>query len=757
MIKIDIHKDLLMSEQARELVTKYYTMKGERTAQEAFARAAQAFSAGDDELAQRIYDYASDGWFMFSSPVLSNAPSADGKSNKGLPISCFLTYVPDSLEGLIEHSSELRWLSVKGGGVGGHWSDVRAVSDKAPGVIPFIHTVDADMTAYRQGTTRKGSYAAYLDIDHPDIIEFLNIRVPTGGDINRKCFNIHNAVNLTDDFMDAVRHGKKWELRDPDTGNVRDVVEARELWQRLLETRYRTGEPYLNFIDTANKALPQSMKYKGLKINGSNLCVAPETKILTDKGYETISELENKSVNVWNGEEFSNTTVRKTGTDQMLLKVVTDSGQELDCTPYHRFYIQDGKHISRVEARDLEIGDKLIKHDLPVIEGGTNLLRAYEQGFYSGDGCSVGDKCRVYLYHSKRELFNMFDKSYISCMVVQEEQKRIYFNYYGLKEKSFVPTVEHSVDTRLKWLAGLLDADGCVARNGTNYSLQLCSVDKQFLVDLQLMLQTLGVTSKIKLQRESGEYLLPKNDGSGELGEYSCKEANRILINSTGLSTLLTLGLSCKRLSFDGIEEPNRDATRFVRVEDVIWTGRRSDTYCFTEPKRNMGMFNGILAGNCNEIHLPTSEDRTAVCCLSSVNLEKYDEWKDSNMVADLITFLDNVLQYFIDNAPDELSKAIYSATQERSLGLGAMGFHSYLQSKNIAWESALAKSLNIKMFKQIKEDAVNATRKLANERGSCPDCDGVRNSHLLSVAPNANSGIILGTSASIEPIKSNA
>jgi len=430
MIKIDVHKDLLMSEQARELVTKYYTMEGETSAQEAFARASQAFSAGDDELAQRIYDYASNGWFMFSSPVLSNAPSTQGKSNKGLPISCFLTYVPDSLEGLIDHSSELRWLSVKGGGVGGHWSDVRAVSDKAPGVIPFIHTVDADMTAYRQGTTRKGSYAAYLDIDHPDIIEFLNIRVPTGGDINRKCFNIHNAVNLSDSFMDAVREGEKWELKDPDSGTVRDTVDARELWQRVLETRYRTGEPYLNFIDTANKALPQSMKDKGLKINGSNLC---------------------------------------------------------------------------------------------------------------------------------------------------------------------------------------------------------------------------------------------------------------------------------------------------------------------------------------NEIHLPTNEDRTAVCCLSSVNLEKYDEWKDSNMVADLITFLDNVLQYFIDNAPDELSKAVYSATQERSLGLGAMGFHSYLQSKNIAWESAIAKSLNMRMFKDIKEKALEQTKELAKLRGSCPDCDGVRNSHLMAVAPNANSGIILGTSASIEPIKSNA
>ena len=192
-ITIDLNKDSILTEQAKKLLNDYYCREDEPSPQYAFARAAVAYCYGDKKLAQRIYDYVSNGWFMYSSPVLSNAP-VTGEKVKALPISCFLTYVPDSLEGLIDHSSELRWLSVKGGGVGGHWSDVRAISDKAPGPIPFLHTVDADMTAYRQGRTRKGSYAAYMDIDHPDIIEFINMRVPTG-DINRKCLNIHNAVN----------------------------------------------------------------------------------------------------------------------------------------------------------------------------------------------------------------------------------------------------------------------------------------------------------------------------------------------------------------------------------------------------------------------------------------------------------------------------------------------------------------------------------------------------------------------------------
>jgi ribonucleoside-diphosphate reductase alpha chain len=429
-ITIDRTRDKDLSEQAYKLLKDYYCNKDEDSPQQAYARAAVAYSGGDLELAQRIYDAVSKGWFMFASPVLSNAPRP-GEKAKALPISCFLTYVPDSLEGLIDHSAELRWLSVKGGGVGGHWSDIRAISDKAPGPMPFLHTVDADMTAYRQGKTRKGSYAAYMDVSHPDIIEFLNMRVPTG-DVNRKNLNLHHAINITDAFMRAVERGEMWDLRDPNDSDVRESMPARTLWQQILEVRYRTGEPYLNFIDTANRALPHTMKAKGLKIHGSNLC---------------------------------------------------------------------------------------------------------------------------------------------------------------------------------------------------------------------------------------------------------------------------------------------------------------------------------------NEIHLPTSDDRTAVCCLSSLNLEKFDEWKETTLVRDLIRFLDNVLQFFIDNAGDEISRARYSATQERSLGLGAMGWHSLLHQKRIPFDSWEARELNHKVFKHIKQEAVKESNTLGFERGEAPDMQGTgrRNAHLLAIAPNANSSIICGTSPSIEPSKANA
>jgi ribonucleoside-diphosphate reductase alpha chain len=433
-IHLSRDRDDLLTDYAIGMLKDFYMRDYEKSPQEAYSRAAQAWSTYrgqmDEALAARLYEYVSKKWFMFASPVLSNAPNGT-KKDKGLPISCFLTYVPDTLEGLISHSSELRWLSVFGGGVGGHWSDVRTVTDKAPGPIPFLHTVDADMIAYRQGKTRKGSYAAYMDVSHPDIMEFLNMRIPTG-DVQRKALNLHNAINITDAFMSAVTKNEQWDLKDPASGVVSETVSARKLWERIIEVRFRTGEPYLNFIDRANEFLPQPLKDKGLKINGSNLC---------------------------------------------------------------------------------------------------------------------------------------------------------------------------------------------------------------------------------------------------------------------------------------------------------------------------------------NEIHLPTSADRTAVCCLSSLNLEYYEDWKNTTIVEDIITMLDNVLEYFIENAPNEISRAKYSAERERSIGLGAMGFHSLLQKQNVAWESELAREINHVVFKNINAKAVAQTQRLALERGEYLDGigSGRRNSHLLAIAPNASSGVILATSPSIEPLKANA
>jgi ribonucleoside-diphosphate reductase alpha chain len=440
-LEIDYSKDKLLTDFSKKTLQDRYLVGDEQSPQEAFARAASAF-ADDQDHAQRIYDYASNLWFMFATPVLSN-----GGTQRGLPISCFLNYVDDSREGITGHYTENAYLSSMGGGIGGGWSDVRAQGTKtskgseSTGVIPFMKVVDAEMLAFSQGVTRRGSYASYLHMSHPEIEEFLDVRKPTGGDTNRKCINLHHGVVVPDKFMEVIHKATKepnfddsWELIDPHSGEVKKTVSARTLWVKLLQNRMETGEPYLMFEDAVQSDLPDFQKKKGLRVNHSNLC---------------------------------------------------------------------------------------------------------------------------------------------------------------------------------------------------------------------------------------------------------------------------------------------------------------------------------------SEITLATNEERTAVCCLSSVNLEYFDEWsKVPAFIPDLVRFLDNVLTSFIENAPSELERAKYSASRERSIGLGAMGFHAYLQKNKLPFEGMWAASKNMQMFKYIKENAQKETQILAAERGACPDDDSctVRNAHLLAIAPNASSSIICGnTSPSIEPFRANA
>ena len=438
---IDKERDNLLTDFGKTTLKDRYLLPEEDSPQEAFMRAAKAYS-DNDEMAQRIYDYASKQWFMFSTPILSN-----GGTKRGMPISCFLNYVGDSREGITGHYTENAWLTSIGGGIGGYWGDIRSDSiltsggSQSSGSIPFLHVVDSEIMAFSQGKTRRGSYAAYMGVSHPEILEFLDIRKPSGGDIHRKCLNLHHGINISNEFMELIErciaeptYDDTWNLIDPHTKKTVRTVSARDLWLKILENRVATGEPYMCFIDHINDALPETQKKLGLKVNHSNLCT---------------------------------------------------------------------------------------------------------------------------------------------------------------------------------------------------------------------------------------------------------------------------------------------------------------------------------------EITLPTAEDRTAVCCLSSVNLETYDEWKNDKLfIGDLVRFLDNVLTSFIETAPEHVFRAKFSATQERSIGLGAMGFHAYLQKCGIPFESALAKAKNLNIFKYIKAEAVAESKRLAVKRGEAPDMEGtgMRNAHLLAIAPNASSSIICGTtSPSIEPYRANA
>ena len=276
-IVIDYDKEKNFDKFSLDTLKDRYFWDEETHAQEAFARAS-VFGATykgetDYELAQRLYNYSSDCWFMFSTPILSN-----GGTTRGLPISCFLNYVPDSRSGLSAHYDENIWLASSGGGIGGFWGDVRSNGistthgSKSTGSIPFMHVVDSQMLAFNQGVTRRGSYAAYMDISHPEIEEFINIRKESGGDINRKCLNLHNGINITNSFLDAVKNDEDWRLIDPKTNEAVKTINARDLWFQIINARAETGEPYMINIDTCNEALPKEQKDLGLKIRQSNLC-----------------------------------------------------------------------------------------------------------------------------------------------------------------------------------------------------------------------------------------------------------------------------------------------------------------------------------------------------------------------------------------------------------------------------------------------------------------------------------------------------
>jgi ribonucleoside-diphosphate reductase alpha chain len=271
-INIDITKDNLLPRNAVDILKDRYLLPTENNPQEAFARACVYF-ADNKEHAERLYKYVSNLWFMFASPLLSN-----GGTERGLPISCFLNYVPDSREGLAAHYTENIWLSSMGGGIGGYWGHIRSQGqstskgNKTTGVIPFMHVVDSQMVAFNQGATRRGSYASYMDISHPEIIEFIEMRKPAGGDINRKNLNLHHAVIVPDKFMWAVEKDEDWTLIDPNSKDKVRTIKARSIWIKILEARISTGEPYIMFIDTVNKALPKELKDKGLKVHHSNLC-----------------------------------------------------------------------------------------------------------------------------------------------------------------------------------------------------------------------------------------------------------------------------------------------------------------------------------------------------------------------------------------------------------------------------------------------------------------------------------------------------
>lgn len=739
-----------LNENTRLFLSRGYLSEGETPEEryEAIAMEAER-RLGMPGFAKRFLSHLAKGWISLSSPIISNYGT-----KRGLPISCFGSFVGDSIEEIGYKAFEVQQMTKAGGGTSGYFGKIRhrgapvSTGGYTDGPVHFMEQYQTVIRVTNQGDVRRGAFAAYLDVEHPDVLEYLNIREE--GNVLQ---HISFGVCISDAWLESMLAGDK---------------EKQSIWRKILVKRYETGYPYIFFTDNVNNNKPEVYKEHNLKIHASNLCVHGDTKILTRQGYQTISDLEGKDVEVWNGKEWSLTTVNKTGTNKKLFKVVTDCGHELICTPEHKFYIQEtltpsGHAISNgeiyeVRASDLVKGMKLIKFDLPVIEGEKELISPYTNGFFTGDGCRFENANIIYLYGDKKKLADGAFDAELKWNDEPNNKRMVCSNAKGLKPKFFVPDTSYSVKSRLAWLSGLLDADGTVARDGKSQTIQLGSVNKDFLIQVQLMLQTLGCATKVTFARPEGYYDLPANDKTGRLKKYKCKEVNRLLIAGVEIQRLLQLGLNCKRLCISN-HQPNRSASRFVKILEVSEYEGLHDTFCFNEPKRHMGVFNGILTGQCSEICLPTDEESSFVCDLASQNLLFYEDWKDTEVVRDLVFFLDTVISEFVEKARGKrgFEAAVKFAEEHRALGIGGLGWHSYLQSHMIPFESMEAKLKNVEIWKKIKSEAEAASKELAQIFGEPKYGGGKRNSTLMAIAPTTSSAFILGqVSPSIEPLPDN-
>jgi ribonucleoside-diphosphate reductase alpha chain len=566
-----------------------------------------------------------------------NPPSPNyinlGTKLKGF-ISCCLVVSGDSIPSLDAGRSIAYRMTAMSAGIG-IMLDCRSIGDpvrggqiphngKMPYQKDIAGSVKSNIQAGRAGACT--SYFTCFDPEWESMLMAYNPRTPE----DKRNRDIHFAMTYNYLFAERVRTNQpiflfniktapdlhalyysgdhkafkelyeKYEC-DPNFDKKWLTTEAREMAFKAMNQAHEVSTFYMLNIDEVNRHTSYQEP-----IHSGNLCVAPSTQILTDKGYFKIEDLQNQEVNVWNGEEWSKTTIYQTSELAKLVRVYTDSGNWLDCTLDHKWYIQDNydkTSIREVRTHELRPGMMLIKSDFPVIEGEKELDRAYINGFFTGDGCNVPRGQRVYLYDEKIKLKHLFDGVEVKW-TLQPEQNRIYTDLKDLQEKFFVPDASYTTSSRLKWLAGIADSDGSIYRNDGNQQLVISSINKGFLEKVSMMLNTLGCSPKIRQAIDEGYRQLPANDGINKYKDFFCQKSYRLIITSIDLQKLLELGIIFHRL--DVVKhQPQRDARHFVRILEVEDLRKYDRTFCFTEPKRHMGVFNGILTGQCIEVTQP--------------------------------------------------------------------------------------------------------------------------------------------------------
>lgn len=780
---------------------------------------------GDNiEKIKETYDLMSQKYFTHATPTLFNSGTLRPQMS-----SCYLIAMEnDSLGGIFNTLTDCAHISKWAGGIGLHIHNIRArgslirgTNGASTGIVPMLRVFNSTARYVDQGGRRNGSFAIYLEPWHADIREFLELK-KNHGDEEVKARDLFYALWIPDLFMKKVKENEDWSLFCPNEcpglsdiygdafetlyhkyeseGREKCKLKARDLWFKILDSQMETGTPYLLYKDACNK---KSNQQNIGTIKSSNLCVSPETFILTDKGCFQISELEGQCVNVWNGEKWSNTTILKTGQAQKLITVHLSNGAQITCTPYHKFIIRKDyydnlslKDATRIEASNLKKGMKLTKFNLQLLQGNSSedIIYPYTHGFFCGDGTYqknpsgyIGKK--LSLYSIKKNLIPFLNIK--SSSFKEDASGRINLMLPDeLPEKYYVP-INSSLQCRLSWLAGLIDSDGAVCINGSNESLQIGSIHFEFLDRVRLMLLTLGICSKVTLGQHERISLLP--DGKGGRKEYASKPLWRLLISSSNLYVLKLLGFTCHRVKFTGIL-PQRNAEHFISVVSVVDDGRIDDTYCFNEPENNAGVFNGVLTGNCTEIVQYSDDKETAVCNLASIALNKFVT-ANKTFDYDLLHSVAKVVTYNLNQVIDvnyyPTEKTRTSNLRHRPIGIGVQGLSDTFMMMDLAFNSSEAKQINTNIFETIYHAALEMSVELSKVHGPYDSFNGspaskgvlqfdmwnvdpgnsrynwtemkelvikygIRNSLLVAPMPTASTSQILGNNEAFEPITSN-
>ena len=697
---------------------------------------------------KRYYDASSKHKINIPTPIMAGV-----RTKKKQGASCVLIEADDSLDSIIASGGVVMKYVADKAGIGLNVGRIRELGSKirggetiSTGLIPYLRYFQGALESVHQGGLRKGSMTVFVPLWHKEIEQVIVMKNNKGNEETR-ARNIDYAIGMSKIFYERfIQNGvislfcphdvpglfdafglpefdDLYEKYEADSTINKKQVGAQELIIKLLNERSETGRIYIFNIDHVN-----SHSSFLDKINQSNLCVAPETQVFTSDGYQMISELEGEYVDIWNGEEWSNVQIVKTSERQELIKVMIDS-EYIECTPYHRFFVMDEKtlyaktkKIIEKRAHELKSGDKLIKFDLPVIEGEKELIDAYTLGFHTGDGSYCNGKPILDLYGKKQEVLEELNYRYFRR---QESQNctRLYLNIPS-HTKFIVPTCEYTIESRLKWFAGLVDSDGHIAKNGNTETIQIASIHFDFLKEIKYMLHTLGVNAKITNGCEASHRLMP--DGHGGQKEYACKQTWRLLISNTGLARLCNLDFhTYTKNSNIAFNIPNRNAERYNVVEEVIYTGRFDATYCFTEHNRGMGMFNGFLLGNCLEVTLPTSpideindvNGEIALCVLGAVNVGVIKSDKELEDATDLIV---RGLDEVVDFQDYPIPAAEKSTRARRSLGVGFIGLAHYFARLGASYEEQSAWDYTHQLAESFQYYLLKASVAVAKEKGAC-------------------------------------